>query len=106
MSTCAVRSRTSSTLQVRAKDSRPYHPIFSTTYGRYVSNKNYAFYFKKDFAKYLQTLSPHYPFDPQRYERRWQLEAWMSQREPPRPLLHLALTCDSRGEQRPTGQPP
>ena len=57
-------------MQVRAKDSRPYHPIFSSIYGRYVSNKNYAFYFKKEFAKYLQTLSPHYPFDPQRYERR------------------------------------
>lgn len=40
-------------LQIRTKDSKNksgnYHPIFSKTYGRYVSNKNYAFYFKKNF---------------------------------------------------------
>ncbi len=51
-------------MQVRTKDSRPYHPIFSSHYGRYISNKNYAFYFKWDFMIYLQSLSPHYPFKP------------------------------------------
>jgi DNA mismatch repair protein MutH len=36
-------------LQVRSKDSRPYHPIYSTHFGRYISNKNHALYFKKSF---------------------------------------------------------
>ena len=37
-------------IQVRSKDSKPYHPIYSNTYGRYVSNKNHAFYFQKRFV--------------------------------------------------------
>lgn len=37
-------------IQVRSKDSTPYHPIYSKIYGRYVSNKNHAFYFKKQFV--------------------------------------------------------
>ena len=37
-------------IQVRSKDSKPYHPIYSNTYGRYVSNKNHAFYFQKQFV--------------------------------------------------------
>lgn len=37
-------------IQVRSKDSKPYHPIYSSTYGRYVSNKNHAFYFQKQFV--------------------------------------------------------
>lgn len=36
--------------QVRSKDSKPYHPIFSKYYNRYVSNKNHAFYFQKQFV--------------------------------------------------------
>lgn len=36
-------------LQIRSKDSKPYHPIHSAHYGRYVSNKNHAFYFRKEF---------------------------------------------------------
>jgi DNA mismatch repair protein MutH len=36
-------------IQVRSKDSTPYHPIYSRTYGKYVSNKNHAFYFMKQF---------------------------------------------------------
>jgi DNA mismatch repair protein MutH len=36
-------------IQVRSKDSTPYHPIYSRTYSRYVSNKNHAFYFMKQF---------------------------------------------------------
>ena len=51
-------------IQIRSKDAQPYHPIYSQRYGRYVSNKNHAFYFKKDFMKALQSLSPYYPFDP------------------------------------------
>ena len=37
-------------IQVRSKDSMPYHPIYSGVYGRYVSNKNHAFYFRKEFV--------------------------------------------------------
>lgn len=37
-------------IQVRSKDSKPYHPIYSDTYRRYVSNKNHAFYFQKQFV--------------------------------------------------------
>lgn len=37
-------------IQVRSKDSKPYHPIYSNIYGRYVSNKNHAFYFQKQFV--------------------------------------------------------
>lgn len=37
-------------IQVRSKDSQPYHPIYSKIYGRNVSNKNHAFYFKKRFV--------------------------------------------------------
>lgn len=36
-------------IQIRSKDSKPYHSIYSDYYGREVSNKNHAFYFKKDF---------------------------------------------------------
>lgn len=44
-------------IQVRSKDSKPYHPIYSSTYGRYVSNKNHAFYFQKQFVYDIQRLS-------------------------------------------------
>ncbi len=37
-------------IQVRSKDSKPYHPIYSKHYGRNVSNKNHAFYFQKQFV--------------------------------------------------------
>lgn len=37
-------------IQVRSKDSKPYHPIYSNKYGRQVSNKNHAFYFQKQFV--------------------------------------------------------
>lgn len=40
-------------IQVRSKDSKPYFPIHSDIYGLNVSNKNHAFYFKKDFMKYV-----------------------------------------------------
>jgi DNA mismatch repair protein MutH len=36
-------------IQVRSKDSTPYHPIYSRTFNRYISDKNHAFYFMKAF---------------------------------------------------------
>jgi DNA mismatch repair protein MutH len=49
-------------IQVRSKDSKPYSPIYSKKYGKYVSNKNHAFYFQKSFMKHLQESSLDYPF--------------------------------------------
>jgi len=43
-------------IQIRPKDSQPYHPIFSNIYNRQVSNKNYAFYFKKDFIRDIKSI--------------------------------------------------
>lgn len=40
-------------IQIRSKDSKPYSPIYSKKYGKYVSNKNHAFYFKKKFMRYI-----------------------------------------------------
>lgn len=37
-------------IQIRTKDSISYKPIYSRIYGRYVSNKDFAFYFKKEFV--------------------------------------------------------
>lgn len=42
-------------IQVRSKDSKPYHPIYSKIYGREVSNKNHAFYFQKQFVYDVRT---------------------------------------------------
>lgn len=48
-------------IQVRTKDAKDsrgfYHPIFSETYGRYVSNKNHAFYFMKQFVYDIRYLN-------------------------------------------------
>ncbi|MDU4889427.1 MAG: MutH/Sau3AI family endonuclease [Clostridium sp.] len=44
-------------IQIRSKDSKPYFPIFSDVYDKYVSNKNHAFYFKKEFMKYVMENS-------------------------------------------------
>lgn len=47
-------------LQVRSKDARDakgnYHPIRSSIYDRYVSNKNHAFYFQKQFVYDIRRL--------------------------------------------------
>lgn len=43
-------------IQIRTKDSRPYHPIYSSIYNREISDKNRAFYFKKDFMRYITSL--------------------------------------------------
>lgn len=40
-------------IQVRSKDSKPYSAIYSNVYDKYVSNKNHAFYFKKEFMYYI-----------------------------------------------------
>ncbi len=49
-------------IQIRTKDSRPYSPIYSSKLNCIVSDKNRAFYFKKEFIQYLQSFSPDYPF--------------------------------------------
>ena len=36
-------------LQVRVKDSKPYHPIYSKSLSKQISQKNFAFYFMKKF---------------------------------------------------------
>jgi len=43
-------------VQIRTKDAKPYNPIYSSIYRRYVSDKNFAFYFKKDFMLQVQGL--------------------------------------------------
>lgn len=47
-------------IQVRSKDSKPYHPIYSNIYGRYVSNKNHAFYFKREFIYEIKKIVGKY----------------------------------------------
>jgi DNA mismatch repair protein MutH len=44
-------------LQIRTKDSAPYSPIYSARAGRYVSNKNYAFYLTKGFVDLIHKTS-------------------------------------------------
>lgn len=44
-------------IQVRSKDSKPYHPIYSSIYHRFVSNKNHAFYFKKQFVYDIRCMN-------------------------------------------------
>lgn len=43
-------------IQIRTKDSKPYRPIYSKIYQRNVSDKNRAFYFKKDFMRYITLM--------------------------------------------------
>jgi DNA mismatch repair protein MutH len=42
-------------IQIRSKDSKPYHPIYSSVFKRNISNKNHAFYFKKEFMEYVKS---------------------------------------------------
>lgn len=44
-------------IQVRSKDSKPYHPIYSSVYGRDVSNKNHAFYFQKQLVHDIKKMN-------------------------------------------------
>ena len=43
-------------IQVRSKDSTPYHPIYSHIYERNISNKNHAFYFRKEFVYAIRQM--------------------------------------------------
>lgn len=48
-------------IQVRSKDAKDakgnYHPIYSHTYGKFVSNKNHAFYFQKQFVYDIRRMA-------------------------------------------------
>lgn len=44
-------------IQIRSKDAQPYHAIYSRKYRRYVSNKNHAFYFQKQFVYDIRKMS-------------------------------------------------
>lgn len=44
-------------IQIRSKDSKPYNPIFSNIYNRNISNKNHAFYFKRDFMRHISKIT-------------------------------------------------
>lgn len=55
--TAALHTANGKFIQIRTKDSQPYTPIFSQKYGRFISDKNRAFYFKKDFMKYIVAIN-------------------------------------------------
>ena len=42
-------------IQIRSKDSKPYHPIYSKKYKKFVSNKNHAFYFLRNFIGHVKS---------------------------------------------------
>lgn len=48
-------------IQIRSKDSKrangQYNPIYSNKYDRYISNKNHAFYFKKEFVYAIREIA-------------------------------------------------
>ena len=54
--TATLHTASGEFIQIRTKDSKPYHPIYSSIYGREISDKNRAFYFKKEFMKYITSL--------------------------------------------------
>ena len=51
--TGSIHTSNGELMQVRSKDSKPYTPIHSKLLGIDVSNKNHAFYFKREF---MQTI--------------------------------------------------
>lgn len=55
-STSTLHTANGKFIQIRTKDSQPYTPIYSQKYNRVISDKNRAFYFKKDFMKYIVGL--------------------------------------------------
>ena len=55
-STATLHTVSGKFIQIRTKDSKPYHPIYSKKYGRTISDKNRAFYFKKEFMRYIMML--------------------------------------------------
>lgn len=56
-STAMLHTASGQFLQIRTKDSKPYRPIYSEIYQRKVSDKNRAFYYKKDFMRYIVSLN-------------------------------------------------
>jgi len=44
-------------IQIRTKDSNPYHPIFSKKYNRFISDKNFAIYITTEGLKELIRLN-------------------------------------------------
>ena len=56
-----IKTTSGKYLQIRTKDSKDkntkeYHPIYSKIKNKYVSNKNYAFYLKKNFIKDIRSI--------------------------------------------------
>ena len=56
-STAMLHTVSGEFIQIRTKDSKPYRPIYSQTYNREISDKNRAFYYKKEFMKYIVALN-------------------------------------------------
>lgn len=56
-STSMLHTASGKFIQIRTKDSKPYSPIYSEIYHREVSDKNRAFYFKKEFMEYIVNLN-------------------------------------------------
>ena len=54
--TATLHTASGKFIQIRTKDSKPYHPIYSNIYKREISDKNRAFYFKKEFMQYITSL--------------------------------------------------
>ena len=52
-----IHTSNGSFIQIRSKDSKPYSPIFSAQYDRDISNKNHAFYFKKEFMQEVRKMA-------------------------------------------------
>ena len=55
-STATLHTANGKFIQIRTKDSKPYHSIYSTTYNRVISDKNRAFYFRTEFMNYITSL--------------------------------------------------
>lgn len=58
-STATLHTVNGKFIQIRTKDSKPYTPIYSEKYKRFISDKNRAFYFKKEFMHYIVNLEKH-----------------------------------------------
>ena len=56
-----IHTSNGSHIQIRSKDAKDrqgcYHPIYSQTYGRYISDKNHAFYFQKQFVHDIRHMN-------------------------------------------------
>lgn len=52
-----IHTSNGSFIPIRSKDFKPYSPIFSVQYNRNISNKNHAFYFKKEFMREVREMA-------------------------------------------------